>query len=107
MKREDLRAIEGLTDAQVDAIMALAGRDSTAAHAREDALPPHSRAWPLSVRRSRPTWQPLCSRCSNCRPNSMSRLQISASAILPGMLRRTPVRLMQKMSSTCWRRTRH
>ena len=38
MKREDLRAIEGLTDAQVDAIMALAGRDSTAAHAREDAL---------------------------------------------------------------------
>lgn len=38
MKREDLRAIEGLTDAQVDAVMALAGRDSTAAHAREDAL---------------------------------------------------------------------
>lgn len=38
MKREDLRAIEGLTDAQVDAVMALAGRDSSAAHAREDAL---------------------------------------------------------------------
>lgn len=38
MKREDLRAIEGMTDAQVDAVMALAGRDSTAAHAREDAL---------------------------------------------------------------------
>lgn len=38
MKREDLRAIEGMTDAQVDAVMALAGRDSTAAHAREEAL---------------------------------------------------------------------
>lgn len=38
MKREDLRAIEGMTDAQVGAVMALAGRDSTAAHAREDAL---------------------------------------------------------------------
>lgn len=38
MKREDLRAIEGLTDAQVDAVMALAGRDSTAAHAREEQL---------------------------------------------------------------------
>ena len=38
MKREDLRAVEGLTDAQVDAVMALAGRDSTAAHAREEQL---------------------------------------------------------------------
>ena len=38
MKREDLRAIEGMTDAQVDAVMALAGRDSNAAHAREEAL---------------------------------------------------------------------
>ena len=38
MKREDLRDIEGMTDAQVDAVMALAGRDSTAAHAREEAL---------------------------------------------------------------------
>lgn len=38
MKREDLRAIEGMTDAQVDAVMALAGRDSTAAHVREEAL---------------------------------------------------------------------
>ena len=38
MKREDFRAIEGMTDAQVDAVMALAGRDSTAAHAREEAL---------------------------------------------------------------------
>lgn len=38
MKREDLRAIEGMTDAQVDAVMALAGRDSTAAHTREEAL---------------------------------------------------------------------
>lgn len=38
MKREDLRAIEGMTDAQVDAVMALAGRDSTAAHAREEQL---------------------------------------------------------------------
>ena len=38
MKREDLRAIEGLTEAQVAAVMALAGRDSTAAHAREDQL---------------------------------------------------------------------
>ena len=38
MKREDLRSIEGMTDAQVDAVMALAGRDSTAAHAREEQL---------------------------------------------------------------------
>lgn len=38
MRREDLRAIEGLTDAQVDAVMALAGRDSTAAHTREEQL---------------------------------------------------------------------
>ena len=38
MKRDDLRAIEGMTDAQVDAVMALAGRDSTAAHTREEAL---------------------------------------------------------------------
>lgn len=38
MRREDLRAIEGVTDAQVDAVMALAGRDSTAAHVREEAL---------------------------------------------------------------------
>ena len=38
MKREDLRAIEGLTEAQVDAVMALAGRDSAAAHAREETL---------------------------------------------------------------------
>ena len=38
MKRDDLRAIEGMTDAQVDAVMALAGRDSTAAHVREEAL---------------------------------------------------------------------
>lgn len=38
MKREDLRAIEGMTDAQVAAVMALAGRDSTAAHAREEQL---------------------------------------------------------------------
>ena len=38
MKREDLRSIEGLTDAQVDAVMVLAGRDSTAAHAREEQL---------------------------------------------------------------------
>lgn len=38
MRREDLRAIEGLTEAQVDAVMALAGRDSTAAHTREEQL---------------------------------------------------------------------
>lgn len=38
MKREDLRAIEGMTDAQVDAVMALAGKDSTAAHTREEQL---------------------------------------------------------------------
>lgn len=38
MKREDLRAIEGLTEAQVEAVMALAGKDSTAAHSREEAL---------------------------------------------------------------------
>lgn len=38
MRREDLRAIEGLTDAQVDAVMALAGRDSSAAHTREEQL---------------------------------------------------------------------
>ena len=38
MKREDLRAIEGLSEAQVDAVMTLAGRDSAAAHSREEAL---------------------------------------------------------------------
>lgn len=38
MKREELRAIEGLTEAQVDAVMALAGKDSTAAHTREEQL---------------------------------------------------------------------
>ena len=38
MKREDLRAIEGLSEAQVDAVMTLAGRDSAAAHSREETL---------------------------------------------------------------------
>ena len=38
MKREDLRAIDGLTEAQVYAVMALAGRDRAAASAREETL---------------------------------------------------------------------
>ena len=83
MKREDLRAIEGLSEAQVDAVMTLAGRDSAAAHSREEAL--------------RLTWHPHSSRSSSCRPSLLSRPQITASAILPGTLRRMRGRSMRMM----------
>lgn len=38
MTREELRAIEGMTDEQINAIMALHGRDTNAANAERDAL---------------------------------------------------------------------
>lgn len=38
MRREDLRAIEGMTEAQVEAVMRLAGQDTAAAQQRENEL---------------------------------------------------------------------
>lgn len=38
MRREDLRAIEGMTPEMVDAVMQLAGQDRTAANTREEQL---------------------------------------------------------------------
>ena len=38
MKREDLKAIEGLTEEQINSVMALAGRDTQTANAEKNAL---------------------------------------------------------------------
>lgn len=103
MKREDLRAIEGLSEAQVDAVMTLAGRDSAAAHSREEALQQQLNAAqqglaafgtqkPSDLASALQQVQQLQTQLAE-----QARPQITASAILPGTLRRMRGRSMRMM----------
>ena len=45
MRREDLKAIEGLTEEQINAVMRLHGLDEAAHQATGQGLQAHSRVW--------------------------------------------------------------
>lgn len=53
MKREDLKAIEGLTEEQINAVMRLHGLDAAAHQAH--CTGPARRSWPLHSRVWRPS----------------------------------------------------